>query len=483
MRVSISFPPLESGKGVPLLAQNRQFQWFNSPTYIYPMIPASAATLLKRNGHDVIWDDGIAEGIGYSRWLDRVIKVGPDVVAIETKTPVIKRHWKIINQIKERNPKIRVVLMGDHVTALPEESLKNSLADFVITGGDFDFSLAGICDFVSGKGKLPRGVWYRKLGGLKNTGRFSLRHDLNSLPFIDRDLTRWRLYSEKNGNYKRLPGTYTMAGRDCWYHKCTFCSWTTIFPTFRARSPENLLEEIGILIDRYGIREIMDDTGTFPVGPWLEKFCMGMIENGYNMEVIMDCNMRFGALSLEQYRLMKRAGFRLLLFGLESGEQKSLDRVNKSLRVEQITKSCKNAKRAGLEPHITIMFGYPWEGRKEAQKTLDLGRYLLRKGYANTVQATLVIPYPGTPLFEECRKKGLLKTLDWERYDMRETVMKTPMSEEEIQGMVQNIYRVAFHPEFVARKVAGIRNADDLRFMKRAGKKVLGHIKDFSGKG
>jgi anaerobic magnesium-protoporphyrin IX monomethyl ester cyclase len=208
-----------------------------------------------------------------------------------------------------------------------------------------------------------------------------------------------------------------------------------------------------------------------------------MIENGYNMEVIMDCNMRFGALSLEQYRLMKRAGFRLLLFGLESGEQKSLDRVNKSLKVEQITRSCRNAKRAGLEPHITIMFGYPWEGRKEAQKTLELGRYLVRKGYADTVQATLVIPYPGTPLFEECRKKGLLKTLDWERYDMRETVMKTPMPEEEIQGMVQSIYRVAFHPEFVARKVVGIRNADDLRFMKRAGKKVLGHIKDFSGKG
>lgn len=482
MKVSISFPPLESGKGVPLLSQNRQFQWFNSPTYIYPMIPASAATLLKRNGYEVLWDDGIAEEIGYSQWLDRLIKARPDVVAMETKTPVVKRHWRIINQIKERDPDIKVVLMGDHVTALPRESLENSPVDFVITGGDFDFSLLSICDFISGKGKLLPGIWHRKSGRLVNTGRFRLEHDLNELPFIDRDLTKWRLYSERNGNYKKIPGTYTMAGRDCWYHRCTFCSWTTIFPTFRTRSPESLLEEIGIMIDKYGVREIMDDTGTFPVGLWLERFCRGMIEKGYSKEVIMDCNMRFGALSLEQYRLMKRAGFRLLLFGLESGEQKSLDRVDKSLRVEQIIESCKNAKKAGLEPHLTIMFGYPWEGRKEAQKTLDLGHYLLRKGYADTVQATLVIPYPGTPLFEECKKKGLLKTMDWDRFDMRETVMKTPIPEEEVQEMIQKIYRVAFHPEFVARKVAGIRNIDDLRFMKRAGKKVLGHIKDFSRK-
>jgi radical SAM superfamily enzyme YgiQ (UPF0313 family) len=231
------------------------------------------------------------------------------------------------------------------------------------------------------------------------------------------------------------------------------------------------------------VKEIMDDTGTFPIGLWLEKFCNGMIKKGHNKEVTMDCNMRFGALSLDSYKLMKKAGFRLLLFGLESGHQPTLERVSKSLKVEQIVKSCKNAKKAGLEPHITIMFGYPWETRKEAQKTLDLGRYLLKRGYADTVQSTIVIPYPGTKLFEECKNEGLLKTLDWDRYDMRETIMKTPMPEEEIQEMVQKIYKVAFHPEFIARKVVGIRRREDIRFVKRAGKKVFGHIKDFSGKG
>ena len=483
MRVSISFPPLESSKSVPLLTQNRQFQWFNEPTYIYPMVPASAATLLDRNGYEVLWDDGIAEGLSLSQWLSRLAKKSPDMIAIETKTPVVKRHWEIVKQVKHNLPDSKVVLMGDHVTALPEESFKNSPVDFVITGGDYDFSLLSICDSLSGKGKLAPGVWYRESGNLRNTGKFRLDNDLNSIPLIDRDLTMWKLYSEKNGNYRKLPGSYVIAGRDCWYHKCTFCSWTTIFPTFRSRSPESLLEEVGILSNKYGVREIMDDSGTLPVGQWLERFCNGMIERGYNKDVTMDCNMRFGAVSLEQYRLMKMAGFRLLLFGLESGHQQTLDRVGKSLRVEEIIRSCKNAKKAGLEPHLTIMFGYPWETRKEAQKTLDLGLYLLRKGYADTVQSTIVVPYPGTPLFKECKEKNLLRTLDWDRYDMRETVMKTPMPEDEIQEMVQKIYRVAFNPEFIVRKVAGIRNVDDLRFMKRAGKKVIGHIRDFSGKG
>lgn len=61
MKIALSYPPLESTKGVPLLSQNRQFQWFCEPTYIYPMVPAYAATLLKVHGYDVIWDDGIAE--------------------------------------------------------------------------------------------------------------------------------------------------------------------------------------------------------------------------------------------------------------------------------------------------------------------------------------------------------------------------------------------------------------------------------------
>ena len=483
MKVVISYPPLESKKGTPLLSQNRQFQYFHNPTYIYPVVPASAATLLRHNRYEVIWNDCIAENWSYRRFLDFIKEEKPGLIVMETKTPVIRQHWKIINDLKSLsadNWLLTTVLVGDHVTALPQESFENSKVDFIITGGDYDFLLLNLCDNLTKQtASLEPGIWHRQNGQTKNTGQFKLNHDLNSLPFIDRDLTGWRLYSTNNGNYKCLPGTYIMSGRDCWHHECSFCSWTTLFSNFRVRAPENVLNEIGMLIEKYNVKEIMDDTGTFPKGQWLREFCEGMIERGYNRKIFIDCNMRFGACSFEDYKLMKRANFRLLLFGLESANQRTLDRIGKKLKVEEIISSCKLAHRAGLYPHITIMFGYPWESYEEARKTLQLGRYLLRKGYAYTVQATIVIPYPGTSLFAECKDENLLKSLDWDYYDMEKPVMKVPMTDEQVLKLVQGIYGVAFNPEFIFRRFGSVKDIDDIKYFVRAGAKVFGHLFDF----
>lgn len=492
MKILISYPPLESEKGVPLLSQNRQFQWFNEPTYIYPMVPAYGATLLKENDFDVIWDDSIAEGLTYAQWIERIKKEKPDVIAIETKSAVIKRHWQIINDLKHLASNLWLltcVLMGDHVTALPEESMQSSPVDFVLTGGDYDFLLLNLCNAITQEPNHPitqlePGIWYRKNGEIKNTGQYELNHDLDSLPYIDREVTKWWLYSEKNGNYKYLPGTYTMAARDCWWGRCSFCSWTTMYPgvRYRVRSPEKMLDEVGVLIDNYRVKEIMDDSGTFPVGEWLRTFSEGMIKRGYNKKVKIDCNMRFGILNEKDYEMMAKAGFRFILFGLESANQNTLDRINKNLRVEQIVDGVKWAKKAGLDPHITVMMGYPWETKEDAIRTIELAKYLFKSGYVDTLQATIVIPYPGTPLFEECKNNGWLLTEDWDRYDMKETVMASPMCNEDIKELIQKLYKAFASPQFIIRKISSVRNIDDLRFLWRAGKKLIGHLIDFEAK-
>ena len=482
MKTAIAYPPLENEKGVPLLSQNRQFQWFNSPTYIYPMVPAYAATMLQEAGHEVHWEDGIAEEITYQTWLRRMKSQSPDIIALETKTPVIKTHWKIVEEIKDALPETKVVLMGDHVTALPEESMQNSKADYILTGGDYDFLLLNLAEWLEGRARPEAGIWYREEGEIRNTGKFELNHDLNSLPFIDRDLTKWKLYSEKNGNFKKIPGTYTMIGRDCWWRKgggCTFCSWTTLYPKWRARRAELLADEIGQLIENYGVKSVFDDTGAFPIGESLRKFCRLMIERGYNKQIEFSCNMRFGALSSDDYKLMKQAGFRMLLFGLESAQQETLDRINKNLTVEQIKDSCSTAKQACLEPHLTIMLGYPWESREDAFRTFDLAKYLFEKGWADTLQATIVIPYPGTRLFAECKEKGLLNTLDWEEYDMRQMVMKSELCEDDVKEITQRMYKLFMNPRYVMRKFANIRSYEDMAFIVRGAKKVAGHLKDF----
>jgi len=240
-----------------------------------------------------------------------------------------------------------------------------------------------------------------------------------------------------------------------------------------------VLDEVGALISRYRIREIMDDTGSFPAGKWLNDFCSGMIERGYSRQIYFDCNMRFGTLGAKDFLLMKKAGFRLLLFGLESANQKTLDRVNKNLKVDQIIEGCRQARRAGLYPHITVMFGYPWETYEDACNTLRLGRWLLKKGYAYTMQATVVIPYPGTPLFKECASGNLLETLDWDEYDMKRPVMRTAFAPDKVMQLVRAMYSITFDPEFLLRKLLSLRDINDLCYYLRAAGKVIGHIFDF----
>jgi anaerobic magnesium-protoporphyrin IX monomethyl ester cyclase len=486
MRVMITSPPLESEKGFPLLSQNRQFQWFSNPSLLFPIIPASAATLLDRNGYDVVWKDAIAENQGYDDYIGFVRHESPDLIGIETKTPVVKMHWKIIDDIKKASPGSKTVMFGDHVTALPRESLEKCRGlDFVITGGDYDFSMLGLCDFLNKKRPSPpSGLWYRRGKAVRSTGNFTLSHDLDKLPFIDRELTRSELYNIEY-NMKRKPFAYTMAGRDCPYHKCRFCAWPILFPTFRTRSPENVLDEIGMLIDRYGVREVFDDTGTFPPGAWLKRFCRGMMEREYNERIFFSCNMRVDYINRENSSLMKKAGFRLLKMGLESANQGTLDRINKGIKVGQITKACETAKAGGLDVHLTMIVGYPWETKPDAMRTFNLARDLMATGKADVLQSTILVPYPGTPLWEEGLKNDWFRfdPQAYERYDMAEPVFKTPdMTPEDIMGICNSIYSSFITPGYVVRRLREIRSLNDVLYLLRGFRAVLGHKKDFSRK-
>jgi len=492
MKIVIGYPPLSSREEIPQLSQNRQFQWTKGGLisyFIYPVIPAYAASLLKEKGYKVYWLDGLAEKMSYDDWEEELFRIQPDLIAIETKTPVVKYHWEIINKLKKDFPQFKIVLMGDHVTALPEESMENSLVDFVITGGDYDFSLWNIANHLSKKEKLESGVWYRekskKIGKpeIKNTGKFELKHSLDELPLIDRDLTKWQLYAYKNSNFYRAPGAYTMFGRDCWWGRCSFCSWTTLFPgkKFRAMSVKKAVAEVENLVENYHVKEIMDDSGTFPVRDWLREFCQEIIKKGYHKKIRINCNMRFNSgLAEKDYLLMGRAGFRFILYGLESASQETLKRLNKNLKIEQIEPALRAAKKAKLWPHVTVMVGYPWEGEKEIAKTLGFTKRLFRKGLVDSMQATIVIPYPGTPLFQECLRNSCLKTLDWNRYDMREPVMKAGVSDKKLLSVVREFYSSSiWNKTFFINTLKQFRSLDGFKYVAFQGFKYLGKLLEF----
>ncbi len=474
--VSFSYPPLESPKGTAFLSQNRQFQWTNTGNVIYPIIPAYAATLLQSKGLKIYWDDAIAQKLTYQQWIDQLVKNKPDLVVIETKTPVIKKHWEIINQIKQeslkiKNYKLKIVLMGDHVTALPQESIDNCPVDYVLIGGHYDFLLNELIELIN-SGRSPKNKIYKLQKPI----------NLNILPIIDRKLTHWQLYANNNTNYKYKPGSYIMSGRDCWWGRCTFCSWTTLFPgnNFHSFSVDHTIKEIENLVNNFGVKEIFDDSGTLPVGKWLNDLCSQLINRGLNKKVVLGCNMRFGVLSQKEYNLMKKAGFRFILYGLESANQKTLDFINKNEKTSSALKTLIMAKKAKLEPHVTVMIGYPKETLKQATKTLNLARYIFQNNLADSLQATILIPYPGTPLFQYCQKNNLLLTTNWDDYDMRAPIIKSPIPPKKQIELVQNLFKGVITPKFIFKKIISIRSFADIKHLFNYAFKYFKKLKDFS---
>ena len=154
---------------------------------------------------------------------------------IETKSPVVKQHWRIITDLKQKFPNMLITLVGDHVTYAPKETMDNSPVDYIITGGDYDFMLSDLANSITKGDKLVGGIWGRRsdqkvsLGELIKyedsqvngneaywvSGPLKQTHNLDELPFVDRDLTHWEYYAYENGNYKYTPATYMYSGKDC----------------------------------------------------------------------------------------------------------------------------------------------------------------------------------------------------------------------------------------------------------------------------
>ena len=259
-----------------------------------------------------------------------------------------------------------------------------------------------------------------------------------SLPIPNRMLTHaYDKRYQKYGNYKFHPATHMMAALDCWYAKCTFCEWAKKYPKVQTRCVLNVISEIDDCI-RLGFKEIFDDSGTFPCGDWLKVFCEEMKDQKH---IKLGCNMRIDP-DLD-FRAMKRAGFRMVLFGVESFNQSTLDKLNKGIKVEDINTCFQRASDCGLEPHASLMTGYPWESFEQEMNTIRSVQSLLKKGYAKTAQASVF------------KVKGY------------------PESDKNIKG---RIYDVAYSPSFWINKLKDIKQWQDFTYLIKSIKK--GVIRD-----
>ena len=161
-----------------------------------------------------------------------------------------------------------------------------------------------------------------------------------------------------------------------------------------------------------------------------------------------------------------------------------LEDAQQAADVADVEQGAAWASKAGLAVHLTFMFGHAWEGPAEIENTVRLARKLLANGHAATLQCTLTIPYPGTPLFRELQANDGLTTLDWDEYDMRRPITKTPKAtEDEIKSAVRRVYAGFFQPEALLRRLCSFRTLFDLGFYYRGFRSILGHLLDFRASG
>jgi len=383
------------------------------------------------------------------------------VIVFESTTPVMKFYWRTVNQVKERLPDCIVVMTGYHSMRKPEETMAESLADIVLRSSHVDFALARLIPFICANPSWRltcnlEGLLIRMRGNeLRSTGNFRQVEPLERSPLVDRDLVQWKNYAFENGNFLQTPGTYaTSVIRDCMFGKCTFCRYNGADLTFSMMRVDQSLDEYEILINKYGVKEIFDDSGVWYRGREARQFARGIIDRGlHKKDCYFGINTRFEYLDEETIRLMGKANFRFVLLGYEAADDETLQRLNKGYQLQHVESCLKWMTKYGLHPHLTIMVGYYWQTQEQLDKTVAEVKRLMFSGLARTLQVTLCTPLDYTEYHQECIKEGVLLTQDYDNFDMSKLIVKTPIPHDRYYAAVRDMYSIAFHPLFILRQL------------------------------
>jgi radical SAM superfamily enzyme YgiQ (UPF0313 family) len=460
MKISISYPPIINDYGqTAMVSQNRNVQYFKKPTYLLPVIHAQAASLLKKNDYDVFWDDGNADMLSFENWVTRLVEFNPDLIVLESTTPVMKFMWKVTDKLKKLLPNSLIVMTGYHSMRSPHETLLNSSTDIVIKSNHVDFMLLRLCDHLKKTPNLPEinldGITIKINNDIKDFGSFRLTENIEDSEIIDRDLVKWKNYAYENGNFLRTPGTYaTSVIRDCLFGKCVFCRYNGPELSFSSMSIKKSVDEYEKLINKYNVKEIFDDSGVWYRGKDAIEFAKEIIKRGlHKKNCYFGINTRFEYLDEESIKWLAKANFRFILIGLESGSDHSLTKLDKGYTAEGVISNLKLMTKYGLHPHLTIMVGYYWETKKMLKDTIDLVKKIMFKGYARTLQVTLCTPLDFTPYHLDVINKKIILTNNYDDHDMSKIIVQTPEPHDLYYNAVKELYSIAFHPKFIFRQL------------------------------
>lgn len=394
-----------------------------------PVWAGLIATYLRTKGHSVSIIDANAESLSPSDVAERVNNMNPVLATIvvyghhpSASTQTMPGAGAIATALRMKAPDIKRIMVGGHVAALPERTLREEEVDFV-SGGEGTETLSALIQALKSGGadqleEVP-GLYYRKNGELARSSPSTIMTDLDSqVPGVAWDLLDMQRYRAHNWHCfgfvdDRSPyaSIYTTLG--CSF-KCTFCCINAPFggPSYRMRSPQNVVEEIDTLVQKYRVKnlKIADEMFVLNVKHVME-ICDLIIERKYDLNIWayarVDTVRREGLLEK-----MKKAGFNWLALGIESGSALVRNDIAKSFSEDLIRASVRRLRETGINVCANYIFGLPEDTHETMQDTLDLALNLNAE-YSNFYSC---MAYPGSALYDEALKSGLPLPDRWSSY-------------------------------------------------------------------
>ncbi len=450
---------------------------YDNYSYIswFPSGLAYIASALLKAGHEVDIHQQDTNHYPDSFLTKRLDEIKYDIVGVGLcggyyQYQKLLRISEAINASKQRP----FYMIGGHlVSPEPEYFLKKTQADAIVIGEGEETVVELVNSVISA---VPR-VLLNNINFLKSikgiayrTGEFT--HVNERRPLIkDVDsitMPAYHLFDINSYSLLRMPHCTNsdfvmpvLSGRGCTF-KCNFCY--RMDEGFRPRSPESIIKEIKFLKRNYNITYIaFSDELLMSSVKRTTELCNAFIESKINVK--WDCNGRLNYATPEVLQLMKEAGCVFINYGIESVDNTVLKNMNKKLTIKQITEGIENTLNAGISPGLNIIWGNIGDNRE----TLIKGVKFLNDYSDNSQMRTIrpVTPYPGSKLYYDAIKNGLLKDVE-DFYENKHknsdliSVNFTPYSDKEAHELLYNANSLLIDEYFERQKIEYQTQAHDL---------------------
>ena len=435
-----------------------------------PLALISIATFLRaQSDHEVAILDAQLDNLDYDQLKEKVAAWRADVVGITAFTVQLVDVHKTIQACKEVGVP-RVVIGGPHVNDFPQECR----------------GLPGVDAVVKGEGQKPMldllAVWARGEVAQAIPGVIAhpddpvpqddvyFSNDMDEYPILDLTLVEYQRYYDVMGE----GGIFTtvISSRGCPY-RCTFCN--TPRHRYRVMSPGRVCDELESCIG-LGIREFYFVDDTFNItNKRVIELCDEILRRGLDIR----WTVRFRVKGVDRPLLdkMKAAGCTRIQFGVEQGTEEGLLRLKKDVTSREIENAFQLCREVGIRTVAYFMIGTPTERTRE--DVLDTIDYSIRLK-PDFVMYNLLTPFPGTTLYDEGLRDGVLDVEPWLRFmrqpdeSFKAQVWDEHFSREELRQMLDLAWkRFYWRPEFVVKNLFQIRNLSDFKRKASAGLRLL----------